>query len=150
MLKGNKPDFHNAMNSETSQPMYDDFLIHLGSLYNCAAVKGTKRDSGTSWGTLEPRIFNAINTCHYWYYEKTGQNLWFCVHRTSRGIEAFPIVSTSKEFHCIVIKCDSLYTNNTGGQFGAYMKVQIENDGPVTLDIESPQLPPPKEVSILF
>ena len=27
------------------------------------------------------------------------------------------------------------------------MKVSIENDGPVTLEIESPQLPPPKEVS---
>ena len=35
----------------------------------------------------------------------------------------------------------------SGGEFGAMMKVSIENDGPVTLEIESPQLPPPKEVS---
>ena len=35
----------------------------------------------------------------------------------------------------------------SGGEFGAIMKVSIENDGPVTLEIESPQLPPPKEVS---
>lgn len=37
-------------------------------------------------------------------------------------------------------------TDPSGGEFGAYMQVHIQNDGPVTLDIESPQLPPPKEV----
>ncbi len=40
VLKGNKPDFHNAMNSESSRPMYDDFLIKLGSMYNPAVIKG--------------------------------------------------------------------------------------------------------------
>ena len=34
-----------------------------------------------------------------------------------------------------------------GGEFGAYMNVHIDNDGPVTLDIESPSFPPPKDVS---
>ena len=34
----------------------------------------------------------------------------------------------------------------TGGQFQAYMQVHIQNDGPVTLDIDSPYIPPPKEV----
>ena len=33
-----------------------------------------------------------------------------------------------------------------GGEFGAYMQVHIQNDGPVTLHIESPKFPPPKEV----
>ena len=33
----------------------------------------------------------------------------------------------------------------TGGQFQAYMQVHIQNDGPVTLDIDSPSIPPPKE-----
>ena len=40
VLKGNKPDFHNAMNSEQSQPMYDDFLKLLGSMYKPEAIKG--------------------------------------------------------------------------------------------------------------
>ena len=39
------------------------------------------------------------------------------------------------------------YFSCSGGEFGAMMKVIIENDGPVILEIESPQLPPPKEVS---
>ncbi len=41
VLKGNKPDFHNAMNSDYSNPMYQDFLKLLGSLYKPEAIKGT-------------------------------------------------------------------------------------------------------------
>lgn len=32
-----------------------------------------------------------------------------------------------------------------GCEFGAYMQVHIQNDGPVTLQLETPQLPPLKE-----
>ncbi|XP_011409356.1 PREDICTED: D-tyrosyl-tRNA(Tyr) deacylase 1-like [Amphimedon queenslandica] len=71
VLKGNKPDFHNAMKAEHSSEMYREFLALLGSNYNPDLIKG--------------------------------------------------------------------------GEFGAYMNVRIENDGPVTLDIESPSFPPPKE-----
>ncbi|CAI8037102.1 D-aminoacyl-tRNA deacylase 1 [Geodia barretti] len=71
VLKGNKPDFHNAMNSELSKPAYENFLTLLRTKYRPDAVKG--------------------------------------------------------------------------GEFGAYMQVHIQNDGPVTLHIESPKFPPPKE-----
>ena len=40
MLKGNKPDFHNAMGAETSGPMYHDFLKLMGSMYKPEAIKG--------------------------------------------------------------------------------------------------------------
>ena len=40
MLKGNKPDFHNALGSDASKPMYEDFLARLQSLYKPEAVKG--------------------------------------------------------------------------------------------------------------
>lgn len=40
VLKGNKPDFHDAMNSEQSQPMYEDFLKLIGSYYKPEAIKG--------------------------------------------------------------------------------------------------------------
>ncbi len=33
-----------------------------------------------------------------------------------------------------------------GGEFGAYMQVHIQNDGPVTLQFETPNIPKPKEV----
>ena len=33
-----------------------------------------------------------------------------------------------------------------GGEFGALMQVHIQNDGPVTLQFETPNLPPTKEV----
>lgn len=33
-----------------------------------------------------------------------------------------------------------------GGEFGAMMQVHIQNDGPVTLQFETPNLPPSKEV----
>src|SRR4029434_10989228 len=35
----------------------------------------------------------------------------------------------------------------TDGQFGGYMQVHIQNDGPVTIQLESPSSPPdPKQV----
>ena len=34
----------------------------------------------------------------------------------------------------------------TGGEFGAMMQVHIQNDGPVTLQFETPNIPPAKEV----
>lgn len=71
VLKGNKPDFHNAMGAEASGPMFQDFLKLLGSMY----------------------------------------------------------------------REDKIQT----GEFGAMMQVHIQNDGPVTLAIETPQLPPQKE-----
>ena len=40
VLKGNKPDFHNAMMGDLSQPMYDQFLSQLGDQYKPDAIKG--------------------------------------------------------------------------------------------------------------
>lgn len=34
----------------------------------------------------------------------------------------------------------------TGGEFGAYMQVHIQNDGPVTIQLETPAIAPPKQV----
>lgn len=33
-----------------------------------------------------------------------------------------------------------------GGEFGAVMQVHIQNDGPITLQFETPNIPKPKEV----
>lgn len=33
-----------------------------------------------------------------------------------------------------------------GGEFGANMQVHIQNDGPVTIQFETPNIPKPKEV----
>ena len=88
VLKGNKPDFHNAMMGDVSKPMYEQFLTQLGEQYKPEAVKG------------ELRIFNP---CYYG-------------------------------------------NGNTGGLFGAHMNVVIENDGPVTIPLDTPTLPPAKEV----
>lgn len=40
VLKGNKPDFRNALTSEQSGPIYQDFLKTLGSMYKSEAIKG--------------------------------------------------------------------------------------------------------------
>lgn len=40
VLKGNKPDFHNALTSEQSEPMYKEFLKLLGSMHRAEAIKG--------------------------------------------------------------------------------------------------------------
>ncbi|XP_072172008.1 uncharacterized protein [Diadema setosum] len=65
VLKGNKPDFHQAMPGEQSQAFYNEFLALLRKDYDADKVKD--------------------------------------------------------------------------GRFGAYMQVQIQNDGPVTIQLESPQ-----------
>ena len=36
----------------------------------------------------------------------------------------------------------------TGGEFGAIMQVHIQNDGPITLQFETPNLPPAKVVKV--
>ncbi|XP_053966836.1 D-aminoacyl-tRNA deacylase [Anastrepha ludens] len=63
-LKGNKPDFHLAMQGDTAQNLYNNFLKRLGNDYTAAKIKD--------------------------------------------------------------------------GKFGAYMQVHIQNDGPVTVELESP------------
>lgn len=40
------------------------------------------------------------------------------------------------------------YLTILGGEFGAIMQVHIQNDGPITLQFETPNLPPAKEVYI--
>lgn len=38
--------------------------------------------------------------------------------------------------------------HSIGGEFGAWMHVHIENDGPITLQFETPNIPKPKEVRL--
>jgi len=40
VLKGNKPDFHEAMTGDVSKPMYEDVLKQLGQQYKPEAIKG--------------------------------------------------------------------------------------------------------------
>ena len=37
-------------------------------------------------------------------------------------------------------------SSGAGGEFGALMQVHIQNDGPITLQFETPNIPGPKEV----
>ena len=71
VLKGNKPDFHQAMHGDKSSEMFGDCVKRFRDLYSTEAVKS--------------------------------------------------------------------------GLFGSYSHILLENDGPVTIDLESPVLPPPKE-----
>ena len=40
VLKGNKPDFHLAMDGEKSKPLYEELLLNLGKNYKPEKVKG--------------------------------------------------------------------------------------------------------------
>ena len=42
---------------------------------------------------------------------------------------------------------DSCTCCNLGGEFGALMQVHIQNDGPITLQFETPNIPRSKEAS---
>lgn len=39
ILKGNKPDFHGAMASETSKALFDSFIQQLGISYDPAKIQ---------------------------------------------------------------------------------------------------------------
>lgn len=39
-LKGNKPDFHLAMQPELSKKMFDDFIIKMKTIYKGDKIKG--------------------------------------------------------------------------------------------------------------
>ena len=43
VLKGNKPDFHNALTSEKSEPMYLEFLEMIGKMYTPEKIKRESR-----------------------------------------------------------------------------------------------------------
>ncbi|KAL2076285.1 hypothetical protein ACEWY4_028117 [Coilia grayii] len=74
VLKGNKPDFHNAMPAELAQPFYSAMLERMREAYTPERIKD--------------------------------------------------------------------------GEFGAYMQVHIQNDGPVTIQLESPSAPTdPKQLA---
>ena len=40
ILKGNKPDFHNAMGGENSEQFYNDYLQELKKAYDPEKIKG--------------------------------------------------------------------------------------------------------------
>ena len=40
VLKGNKPDFHNAMEAEKSKEFYDEFLAEMRKKFRPEAIKG--------------------------------------------------------------------------------------------------------------
>lgn len=40
VLKGNKPDFHKAMDNEKSQQFYEEFLAELRARYQPEKIKG--------------------------------------------------------------------------------------------------------------
>lgn len=44
-VKGNKPDFHNAMKTEQAKATYAHFLDKLGKAYDPAKIKGTEENT---------------------------------------------------------------------------------------------------------
>ena len=80
VLKGNKPDFHNAMTSELSQPMYADFLTLLGSKYKPEAIKGAVENSTCtymcySWVALISRFSPSYMQRHAAICTRKGKSL---------------------------------------------------------------------------
>lgn len=45
-LKGNKPDFHMAMQGEQAQNLYNKFLRRLGQMYDGTKIKGYWKNFG--------------------------------------------------------------------------------------------------------
>ena len=40
ILKGNRPDFHEAMSPDVSKPFYEDFVAKMKELYKDDRIKG--------------------------------------------------------------------------------------------------------------
>ena len=104
-MKGNKPDFHEAMKNEDSKPLYEKFVESMKENYvhHADKIKGLK-----------------------------------C-------LQSIKFILQSKRL---------VFTQNVNvvsdGQFGAYMQVHIQNDGPVTMNLESPSFTPVKTHIILY
>ena len=103
-MKGNKPDYHQAMAAEQSKQFYDEFLAQLRKAYGKPEmIKGTF--------SLLLQDFKSM-----------------LVFVGVIGVDQF----TSHVLH--------LYQFDIDGAFGAHMQVNIQNDGPVTITLESPPL----------
>ena len=85
-MKGNKPDFHNAMGGDEAKKLFDLFLSELSA----------------------------------------GKEPYFAIHFSF--------------WFCLGYNKDKIQT----GVFGAMMKVELENDGPVTIEVNSPEQKPDK------
>lgn len=98
-LKGNKPDFHLAMQGAEASNLYNLLLQKLGTDHSADKIKGD--------------FFTYSHTPHSFICSAT-QFIW--------------------------IKMQTINLNSfADGKFGAMMQVHIQNDGPVTIEIESPK-----------
>ncbi len=79
--------------------------------------------------------------------------VWFaCIQITSSQEHSSVVVFFAHEFQVPMGAYSGYYGTAifpADGEFRAMMQVHIQNDGPVTLALETPQLPPPKEVRII-
>ena len=88
VLKGNKPDFHNAMGGETSEQFYNDYLQELKKAYDPEKIKGKSsllKQIHIFWFSLTPtpciaivRKWSAWNTLQVPYRPFTSR----CLTRT--------------------------------------------------------------------
>ena len=60
VLKGNKLDFHNAMDGENSKTVYEDVLEKLRSAYEPSKIKGKR---SLRFSILSIRIVFSISPC---------------------------------------------------------------------------------------
>lgn len=98
-LKGNKPDFHFAMQGSEASNLYNLLLEKLGTQYSADKIKGRFQIQNMARKVL--RNFSEL----YQFSNVLLTNVFFCLD----------------------------------GKFGAMMQVHIQNDGPVTIEIESPK-----------
>ncbi|XP_058195910.1 uncharacterized protein LOC131312158 isoform X1 [Rhododendron vialii] len=110
ILKGNKPDFHVAMSPERAKPFYASLVDKFRRSYNPDAVK--------AFFSLLLFLRSMVHTSTI-VYQYTGK----CIFYSITYLTAFPGAQFLP----------------TDGIFGAMMKVNLVNDGPVTMQLDSSQ-----------
>ncbi|EDL28475.1 histidyl tRNA synthetase 2, isoform CRA_b, partial [Mus musculus] len=143
VLKGNKPDFHLAMPTEQAESFYNSFPGAASQELQTRAYQRVRK-------ILNLRVFEDESGKHW---SKSVMDKEYEVLCVSQFTLQCVLKGNKPDFHLAMPteQAESFYNSFLeqlrksyrpelirDGKFGAYMQVHIQNDGPVTIELESP------------
>lgn len=140
-LKGNKLDFHRSMGPGEAPAFYEQFMQRLRNNYSPEKVKVVDRkgiwDLSKNFEFLEDCI--KVQRIFFWNVESSKRKFIIVVPKFIQGFNLSSEFRKNQKGACSLNTC--LYRSKKlhfkDGKFGAMMSVQLENDGPVTISLDS-------------
>jgi D-Tyr-tRNA(Tyr) deacylase len=129
-MKGNRPDFHLAMGSMSSETMYNTFVKECAKKYSTKKIQ-SRCPSGALYVHVCCSVRCGMGSPVRVMCCAPAHACPVCNMFSKLEYALFPV----HDRECtLLIFC---FVSLAGGQFGAYMNVSLINDGPVTMILDS-------------